>query len=94
MRTADASSAQSVTQMSLTLLTFVVVYFSLFGVGIGYMMRLVRKGPVTHEGRETNPGGAGQKRTPARPLSAAGEGFDEEHDGHAQAADRDQDKRN
>ncbi|MCF3994093.1 hypothetical protein L2E47_30920, partial [Pseudomonas aeruginosa] len=32
--------------------------------------------------------------TPARPLSAAGEGFDEEHDGHAQAADRDQDKRN
>ncbi|WP_243258810.1 hypothetical protein, partial [Pseudomonas aeruginosa] len=23
-----------------------------------------------------NPGGAGQKRTPARPLSAAGEGFD------------------
>ena len=72
MRTADASSAQSVTQMSLTLLTFVVVYFSLFGVGIGYMMRLVRKG-VTHEGRETNPGGAGQKRTPARPLSAAGE---------------------
>ena len=52
------------------------------------------QGPVTHEGRETNPGGAGQKRTPARLLSAAGEGFDEEHDGHAQAADRDQDKRN
>ncbi|WP_243269123.1 hypothetical protein, partial [Pseudomonas aeruginosa] len=23
-----------------------------------------------------------------------GEGFDEDHDGHAQAADRDQDKRN
>ncbi|WP_447532205.1 hypothetical protein, partial [Pseudomonas aeruginosa] len=36
----------------------------------------------------------GQKRTPARPLSAAGEGFGEEHDGPAQAAARDQDKRN
>jgi cytochrome d ubiquinol oxidase subunit I len=57
---------------------FVLVYFSLFGVGIGYMMRLVRKGPVTHEGRETSHGGAGQKRTAARPLSATEEGFDDD----------------
>ncbi|MGC3581741.1 hypothetical protein ACPTKM_30800, partial [Pseudomonas aeruginosa] len=28
------------------------------------------------------------------PLTAAGERFDEEHDRHAQAADRDQDMRN
>ncbi|MFN2887174.1 hypothetical protein ACKUEM_26100, partial [Escherichia coli] len=46
------------------------------------LMRLVRKGPVTHEGRETNPGGAGQKRTPARPWWAAGEGLVEEAEGH------------
>lgn len=78
MRTADAVSNHSVTQMSLTLVMFVVVYFSLFGVGIGYMMRLVRKGPVTHEGRETSHGGAGQQRTPARPLSATAEGFDDD----------------
>ncbi|PJI48695.1 MAG: cytochrome ubiquinol oxidase subunit I [Pseudomonas sp.] len=78
MRTADAVSNHSVTQMSLTLVMFVLVYFSLFGVGIGYMMRLVRKGPVTHEGRETSHGGAGQKRTAARPLSATEEGFDDD----------------
>ncbi|MDH0288580.1 cytochrome ubiquinol oxidase subunit I [Pseudomonas sp. GD04087] len=78
MRTSDAVSNHSVTQMSLTLVMFVLVYFSLFGVGIGYMMRLVRKGPVTHEGRETSHGGAGQKRTAARPLSATEEGLDDD----------------
>ncbi|MFJ3053697.1 MULTISPECIES: cytochrome ubiquinol oxidase subunit I [Pseudomonas nitroreducens/multiresinivorans group] len=78
MRTSDAVSNHSVTQMSITLVMFVVVYFSLFGVGIGYMMRLVRKGPITHEGRETSPGGAGQQRTPARPLSATAEGLDDD----------------
>ncbi|WP_423204345.1 cytochrome ubiquinol oxidase subunit I [Pseudomonas kribbensis] len=71
MRTADASSNHSFMQMSITLIMFVVVYFALFGAGLGYMMRLVRKGPKTDEGKETNDGGPGQKRTPARPLSAA-----------------------
>ncbi|MBB4865059.1 cytochrome d ubiquinol oxidase subunit I [Pseudomonas nitritireducens] len=78
MRTSDAVSNHSVTQMSLTLVMFVLVYFTLFGVGIGYMMRLVRKGPVTHEGRDVAHGGAGQKRTAARPLSAAEENFDDD----------------
>ncbi|NNG65010.1 cytochrome ubiquinol oxidase subunit I, partial [Pseudomonas fragi] len=79
MRTADASSNHSVTQMSITLVLFVLVYFALFGVGLGYMMRLVRKGPITHEGDTHNEGGPGQPRTPARPLSAAHEGTDEGH---------------
>ncbi|MEN0106193.1 MAG: cytochrome ubiquinol oxidase subunit I, partial [Pseudomonas sp.] len=78
MRTADASSGHSVAQMSLTLVLFVVVYFALFGAGLGYMMRLVRKGPVTDEGKEEGIGGPGQHRTPARPLSAAGEGLDDD----------------
>ncbi|KAF1004507.1 MAG: Cytochrome bd-I ubiquinol oxidase subunit 1 [Pseudomonas sp.] len=82
MRTADAVSNHSVVQMSLTLVIFVVVYFSLFGVGLGYMMRLVRKGPITHEGRETPEGGAGRQRTPARPLSAADDD-DTNHDNGA-----------
>ncbi|MNM88006.1 Cytochrome bd-II ubiquinol oxidase subunit 1 [compost metagenome] len=73
MRTSDAVSNHSVTQMSITLLLFVVVYFSLFGVGIGYMMRLVRKGPATAEGRRPTSGGPGQQRTAARPLSASGD---------------------
>jgi cytochrome d ubiquinol oxidase subunit I len=81
MRTHDASSGHSVGQMSFTLIMFVVVYFALFGTGLGYMMRLVRKGPVAHEGDEHTHGGPGQQRTPARPLSAAHEGADEgQHD--------------
>ena len=79
MRTSDASSNHSVMQMSVTLVMFVVVYFALFGAGLGYMMRLVRKGPITHEGEEDTHGGPGQQRTPARPLSAAHEGTDEGH---------------
>jgi cytochrome d ubiquinol oxidase subunit I len=79
MRTADASSGHSMAQMSLTLALFVVVYFAVFGVGIGYMMRLVRKGPIAHEGLETIEGGPGQNRTPARPLSAPNEGLESGH---------------
>ena len=80
MRTADASSNHSFLQMSITLILFVVVYFALFGAGLGYMMRLVRKGPKIDEGKETNDGGPGQKRTPARPLSAADDdGADSDH---------------
>jgi len=77
MRTANASSNHSVGQLTITLVLFVVVYFMLFGAGFGYMMRLVRKGPKTHEGDDTPHGGPGQKRTPARPLSAADEGSEE-----------------
>ena len=76
MRTADASSGHSFAQMSFTLIMFVVVYFALFGAGLSYMLRLVRKGPEAHE-TEPSDGGPGQKRTPARPLSAANEGDDE-----------------
>jgi len=79
MRTANASSNHSVGQLTITLVLFVVVYFMLFGAGFGYMMRLVRKGPKTHEGDDTPHGGPGQKRTPARPLSAADEGSEEGH---------------
>ena len=79
LRTADAASNHSVTQMTITLVTFVVVYFSLFGVGLGYMMRLVRKGPKPHGDDHQPHGGPGQQRTPARPLSAADA---DEHSGH------------
>ncbi|MFC5699008.1 cytochrome ubiquinol oxidase subunit I [Pseudomonas sp. GCM10022186] len=65
LRTAEAASAHSVVQLSVTLAIFVAVYFSLFGAGIGYMLRLVRKGPQGHQ----HPVPA----TPRRPLSAAGQ---------------------
>jgi cytochrome d ubiquinol oxidase subunit I len=53
------------------------VYFALFGAGLGYMMRLVRKGPITDEGQVPSEGGPGRKRTPSRPLSAADEDLDD-----------------
>jgi len=61
LRTTDAASGHSALQMSLTLAAFVVIYFSVFTVGIGYMMRLVRKGPSAHDDHPT----------PAQPVSLA-----------------------
>ncbi|WP_172562439.1 cytochrome ubiquinol oxidase subunit I [Vibrio furnissii] len=46
MRTRDAASNHDVLQMSITLALFVIIYFSVFTVGITYMMRLVGKGPT------------------------------------------------
>ena len=84
LRTADASSNHDVGQMGFTLALFVLVYFAVFGVGFGYMMRLVRRGPAIDDPHSH--GGPGQKRTPARPLSAAHEETPEDH--HAMPNER------
>jgi len=70
-RTIDAVSAHGDMHMSISLLAFILVYSSVFGVGYLYMMRLIKEGPVTGEGKEVDHGGPGQHHTPARPLSAA-----------------------
>ncbi|GAB1438826.1 MULTISPECIES: cytochrome ubiquinol oxidase subunit I [Providencia] len=44
-RTQDAVSAHGDMQMSLSLLLFILVYFSVFGIGYFYMMRLIKQGP-------------------------------------------------
>ncbi|HEF4762059.1 TPA: cytochrome ubiquinol oxidase subunit I [Pseudomonas putida] len=68
-RTVNAASNHSVTQLSISLALFVVIYFSVFTVGIGYMMKLVAKGPKPHH--EQSPAGhSDQVITPRRPLSA------------------------
>lgn len=64
-RTKDAVSAHGDLHMSISLLAFLVVYCSVFGVGYAYMMRLIRKGPQDHHETLPNPQG-----TAARPLSA------------------------
>lgn len=74
LRTADAASNHTVTQLSVSLALFVLIYFSVFAVGIGYMMKLVRKGPQPHH-EHPSQGGPGQERTPRRPLSAISETF-------------------
>ncbi|MGZ5202185.1 MAG: cytochrome ubiquinol oxidase subunit I [Telluria sp.] len=74
MRTADGASPHGVAPVALTLALFVASYFFVFGVGIAYILRLVRKGPQTFDTTRPAHGGPGQERTPMRPLSAAEEG--------------------
>jgi cytochrome d ubiquinol oxidase subunit I len=77
MRTADAVSAHSVTQLGISLALFVVVYFAVFGAGTVFMLHLIGKGPMVDEALHPVAGGPGQARSPARPLSAATEGTDD-----------------
>lgn len=67
MRTKDAVSNHSVLALSATLVLFIVMYTSLFGTGIGYMLKLVARGP------DATPVPASDDPTqrPARPWSAA-----------------------
>ena len=73
MRTSDAVSRHAPESLALTLALFVPIYVFVFGVGIAYMLRLVRKGPQTFDSLLPPQGGPGQQHTPSRPLSAAGE---------------------
>lgn len=74
-RTINAVSGHSDLQMSVSLLAFIVVYSAVFGVGYIYMIRLIKKGPITGEGEDVRHGGPGQDKTPMRPLSAPSEGL-------------------
>ncbi|MGF9564994.1 cytochrome ubiquinol oxidase subunit I [Neorhizobium sp. BT27B] len=76
MRTEDAVSNHSALALSTTLVVFVVVYFTVFGLGIGYMLRLVGKGPLEANSLELHGGGSGKTMRPARPLSAAPDDVD------------------
>src|SRR5690606_6412887 len=80
LRTSDAVSSHSATQMGVSLTIFVLVYFAVFGVGITYLLRMMRKGPVLGliSAQIAEQGGPGHARTPARPLSASAESVDDE----------------
>lgn len=77
MRTADAVSPHSAFEVGLALLLFVIVYFLVFGIGVMYMLGLVRKGPIPFDqhpgsdGAGTGMGGSDiQARMPSQPLHA------------------------
>jgi cytochrome d ubiquinol oxidase subunit I len=70
LRTADAVSKHDAGPVALSLALFVASYLVVFGVGIAYVLRLVRKGPQTFETSRPLDGGPGQGKTPMRPLSA------------------------
>jgi cytochrome d ubiquinol oxidase subunit I len=69
MRTAEAVSAVPGASVATTLALFVGVYGGIFGAGIYYIVRLIRKGPL-----EIEPAVHG---TPARPMSVADEPLEE-----------------
>lgn len=73
MRTADAVSHHDIASLAGSLALFVIVYFFIFGIGIGYLLHLMRL-PVQHAVFEPE-GGAGKPRQPMRPLSALDEPF-------------------
>ncbi|AOK32418.1 hypothetical protein WS67_04000 [Burkholderia singularis] len=69
MRTSQAVSPLSAQQVSVSLMTFVVVYFLVFGTGVYYMLKLMKKGPaLPDEAPDTQPR---PDQTARRPLSAA-----------------------
>ncbi len=72
-RTADAVTPHALGAITVTLVSFVVVYFFVFGAGTAYVLRIVRKGPVEGEGNLPLEGGPGEERQPGRPMSAAAE---------------------
>ncbi|CAI0744528.1 cytochrome ubiquinol oxidase subunit I [Serratia ficaria] len=76
-RTRDAVSAHGEMHMSISLLAFILVYSSVFGVGYIYMMRLIKKGPVAGDLHEPVAEG-----TPARPLSAVQESLNKPEGKH------------
>ncbi|MFL9609107.1 cytochrome ubiquinol oxidase subunit I [Methylobacillus sp. Pita2] len=80
MRTADAVSNHDISSLAGSLALFVAVYFFVFGIGISYLMHLMRL-PVRHGSPEPE-GGPGQPRQPMRPLSAPDASFSLESQSH------------
>ncbi|MEX3899000.1 cytochrome ubiquinol oxidase subunit I [Paraburkholderia sp. BR10954] len=80
MRTSQAVSPLTTQQVGLSLMTFVAVYFLVFGTGIYYMLKLMRSGPALPGGKpHDTPHGLPQPtpaQTARRPLSAADQMID------------------
>jgi cytochrome d ubiquinol oxidase subunit I len=91
LRTADAVSPHGAASVALTLALFVVAYLFVFGAGVVYVLRMMRKGPQAFELHRATAGGPGEERTPMRPMSAADVGNDDdsEADGAGGAAHHD-----
>lgn len=73
LRTADGASPVPGASVATSLAVFVVVYLAVFGAGTYYILRLMAKGPRGPEPEPTTH----QAQTSWRPLSGAGESYDE-----------------
>ncbi|RZA11097.1 MAG: cytochrome ubiquinol oxidase subunit I, partial [Lysobacteraceae bacterium] len=73
LRTADAVSPNIAAAAVLSsLVVYAAVYAFVFGAGIWYLQKLLRKGPVRQPPKDTE----GGEKTPARPLSLPDEPID------------------
>lgn len=71
LRTADAvTPTLAAGSVLASLLVFLCVYVVIFGAGIWYLLKLIRKGPQPHEPAPDTDAG---EKTPARPLSVGNE---------------------
>ena len=50
LRTVDSASPLDAPAVAASLLAFVIVYFAVFGMGIWYLLHLMKKPPEAHEG--------------------------------------------
>ena len=62
LRTADAASPVAPSSVGATLILFMLVYFAVFGTGVVYINRLIRKGPT--------PEAPPPEGVPSRPITA------------------------
>lgn len=74
LRTADAvSPTLAAASVMTSLIVYALVYAIVFGSGVWYLRKLIRKGPQPHEPPQHSEHG---EKTPARPLSAANEALE------------------
>ncbi|RNF82360.1 cytochrome ubiquinol oxidase subunit I [Montanilutibacter psychrotolerans] len=74
LRTADAvTPTLAPGSVAFSLFVFAAVYFTVFGAGLWYLVKLVRKGPQPHEPAPDTEHG---DKTPARPLSLVDNAID------------------
>ena len=64
LRTADAASPLAAPAVATSLIAFIVIYFVVFGAGIAYILKLMRKSPQTDE--------VGVKRGDQGPIRTSG----------------------
>ena len=64
LRTSEAASPLAAPALAASLAAFVVVYFTVFSIGVWYLLRLMSKPPMPHE--------KGVKRTERGPVRTAG----------------------
>jgi cytochrome d ubiquinol oxidase subunit I len=70
LRTEDAVSPVGAGPISISLLTFLVVYAAVFCVGVLYILRLMAEGPVAGAAESSSP----DLRSPGSALAAAPDG--------------------